>query len=74
MFKHGDSSNTLNMSVAFTTKFKLLFFVKVTHGEKAHSNKIPALTKSMNMDIWVVSLTNQLFIRGLYTEIKFRKK
>ena len=48
--------------------------VKDTHRENAPSNKIPALTKSMNMDIWVVGTTNQLFIRGSYTEIKFSKK
>ena len=28
----------------------------------------------MNMDIWVGSTLNQLFIRGSYTEIKFSKK
>ena len=27
---------------------------KDTHREKASSNKIPALPKSMNLDIWVV--------------------
>ena len=31
-----------------------------------------ALTKSMNMGIWVVDM-NQLFVRGSYTEIKFSK-
>ena len=35
-----------------------------THREKAPSNKTPALTKSMNTDIWVVGTLNQLFIRG----------
>ena len=39
-------------------------FVKDAHSEKAPSNKIPALTKSMNMGIWNVGLSNQLFIRG----------
>ena len=33
---------------------------KYTHWEKAPSNKIPALTKSMNMDIWLVGTSNQL--------------
>ena len=47
---------------------------KDTHREKAPSNKTPALTKSMNMDIWVVGTSNQLFKRGSYTEIKFSKK
>ena len=41
--------------------------------EKAHSNKIPALAKSMNMDIWAVGTSNQLFIRGSLTETKFSK-
>ena len=35
-----------------------------THREKAPSNKIPTVTRSMNMDIWVVGKPNQLFIRG----------
>ena len=35
-----------------------------THREKAPSNKTPALTKNMNMDIWVVGTSNELFIRG----------
>ena len=35
-----------------------------TQGEKAPSNKSPALTKSMNMVIWVVGTSNQFFLRG----------
>ena len=38
------------------------------------SNKTPALTKSMNMVIWVVGTSNQLFIRGSYTANKFSKE
>ena len=38
--------------------------VKDTHREKAPSNKTPALTKSINMGIWVDSTTNELFIKG----------
>ena len=38
--------------------------IKETHREKASSNKIPTLLKSMNMDIWVVGTSNHLFIRG----------
>ena len=34
----------------------------------------PAFTKSMNMDIWVVSTSNQLFVKASCTEIKFSKK
>ena len=42
-------------------------------------NKTQALTKSMNVDIWVIKqikssiYKNQLFIRRSYTEIKFFK-
>ena len=38
--------------------------VKNTHREKAPSNKIPTYSKIMNMDIWVVGTSNQLFIPG----------
>ena len=41
--------------------------LKDTHREKAPSNKTPALTRSWNMDIWVVGTSNQLFLRGSYT-------
>ena len=37
---------------------------KDTHREKVPSNKTPALTKSMNIGIWVVGTSNQGFIRG----------
>ena len=37
---------------------------KGTHREKAPFSKTPAFTKSTNMDIWAVGITNQLFIRG----------
>ena len=29
--------------------------------------------KSMNMDIWVVSTLNQLFMKGPYDKINFQK-
>ena len=48
--------------------------IKDTHREKAPSNKTPALSKSMNMDIWVVGTSNQPFIRDSRTETKFLKK
>ena len=40
------------------------------------SNESPALTKSMNMDIWVVGISNQLFTRDSYSysQTKFQKK
>ena len=41
-----------------------LQIIKDTHKEKAPSNKTPALTKSMDMDIWVVGTSNQVVLRG----------
>ena len=38
--------------------------VKDTHREKVLSNKTSTLMKSMNMHIWVVGTSNQLFLRG----------
>ena len=35
-----------------------------TRREKSPSNKTPGLTKSTNIDIWVIGTSNQLFIRG----------
>ena len=48
--------------------------LKDTHRENAPTNNNSVLTKSMNMDIWVVGPSNQLFIRGSQTETKFSKK
>ena len=48
--------------------------VKVTHWENISSNKPQVLMKSMNMGIWEICASDQLFIRGSYTEIKFYKK
>ena len=45
-------------------KRKALIIIKDTHREKASSNKTPSRSKSMNMDIWVVGTSNQVFIRG----------
>ena len=39
-------------------------WLKDTHREKAPSNETPALTKSTNICIWSVGITNQLFIGG----------
>ena len=36
---------------------------KDTHMEKAPSNKTPLLSESMNMAVWVVGTSNQLFVR-----------
>ena len=38
--------------------------LKDTHRDKALSNITSAPTKSMNIDIWAVDTSNQLFIRG----------
>ena len=46
---------------------------KDTYREKAPLNKTAALTKSTNIDISVVGKSNQLFIRGSFTEQIFRK-
>ena len=48
--------------------------LKDTHRVKAPSNKTPEITKSINMNIWVVGTSNQLVIKGSYTETKFSKK
>ena len=44
--------------------------------EKAPSNKTPTfmLSQSMNIDVWVVGISNQLLIRGFYTATKFFEK
>ena len=48
--------------------------VKDTHREKAPSKKTPARIKSMNMGIWVVDTSDQLFRSDSYIETKFSKK
>ena len=45
-------------------KSKVTLTLKDTYREKAPSNKTSALSKTMNMDIWVISTSNQLSIRG----------
>ena len=37
---------------------------KDTHRKKSPSNETAALTKSMNMDIWVNGILKQVFVRG----------
>ena len=64
----------VNENLDYTSVLNILIqtlIFKDTHREKALSNKTPALTKSTNMDIWVVSKTNQLFIRGSLIETIF---
>ena len=49
-------------------------YIKDTHREKAPSSKTPTLSKSMNMDVWVVGTSSELFIRDSETETKFSQK
>ena len=39
------------------------FLFKDTHREKAPSNKIPTLSKTMNIDIWEVGTSIQLKLK-----------
>ena len=45
-----------------------------TYREKAPSNKTAALTISVNMNISVLGISNQLLIRGSYSDTKFSLK
>ena len=45
-----------------------------THRENTPSNKIDALSTSINIYIWAIDVLNQVFIRGSYNQIKFSKK
>lgn len=47
---------------------------KETYRKNTPSNKTGALTKSMNIYIWVICILNQLFIRDYYTQIEFLRK
>ena len=47
---------------------------KNTHRKNTPSNKTQAVTKSMNVDLWVFGILNQLFITGSYNQTKFSKK
>ena len=55
----------------FNSKISNLF--KDIHRKKAPSNKTPMILKGINVNIWVVGTSNQLFIRGCETETKFLK-
>ena len=59
-----------NQDEAFIWAFKSF---KDTHRENTLSDKTETLTKSMNIYILAISILNQLFIRGSYTQIKFSK-
>ena len=38
--------------------------IKDTQGKKAPSSKTPTLSKSTDIDVWMVGISNQIFIRG----------
>ena len=61
-------------AVAVSVECDRLAHVEDSQREKISSSKTKALTKSMNMDIWVAGTLNLVFIRGSYDEIKFSKK
>ena len=42
--------------------------------ETGTSNKTTVFMKSMNMDIWIVDASNELFIRSSYAKTRFSKK
>ena len=44
--------------------------IKDTQKEKTPPKKTQALTKNMNIDIWIVGTLSQLFIRGSYIQVK----
>ena len=48
--------------------------LKETPKENTPLNKTEALTRGMNMEIWVVCTSKQLFTTGSYGQIKFSKK
>lgn len=47
---------------------------KDTQREKSRPGRTPGLTKSLNMNIWIVGAVNQLFKGGSYNKIKLSKK
>ena len=67
-----DICSEVNLVATFSSYFcwsvicmsRVRRFLKDTRREKALSNKTQAVTKSMNMDIWVVDASNQLCITG----------
>ena len=53
---------------------KISFSIKNTRREKTRLNETPALSNSMNMDIWAVGTSDQiLYVRCSSTVIKVSK-
>ena len=64
---------TLLVTHSNFSKFKDCF--KDTHSKNTPvSNKTQALTKTINNDVWVPGILNQLFKIASYPQIKFSKK
>ena len=77
LYDNGLRHERVKFHVAFLTHPVLCLLLKIVKDndrESTSSNKTQMLPKSMNMDIWLVSILNQLFIRGPYKQIKFLKK
>ena len=70
-----DTQPTFYTTTWLPFQFFLLvkFLFKDTHREKAHSNKIPTLTRSMNIDVWVVGRMSSL-LEILIPKQNFQKK
>ena len=62
-FKQKSSGRLLLISI-LSNVVPAKCLLRDTHKGKPPSNKTPALTKSMNMDIWIAGTLNQLFIKG----------
>ena len=59
--------------VSLTHFLKSPSYLKDTHRESMPSNKTQALTKSVNMENWLIGTLNQLFIWGSYIQFQFSK-
>ena len=59
---HGDVTKITSREYIENKVAKTSF--KDTHREKAPLNKTPTSSKNMNIHIWVVGTSNQLFIPG----------
>ena len=73
MFGFGKFAGHTKLTVILGYENYFYSTLKDTYREKLPSNKTPVYTKNMDMDIWVVAISNQVFMRGSYTKQKFYK-
>ena len=73
MFGFGKFAGHTKLAVILGYENYFYSTLKDTYREKLPSNKTPVNTKNMDMDIWVVAISNQLFMRGSYTKQKLYK-